>query len=74
MARHRSRPPCGLLRDGFKADIVVFNPDTMKALATKKNPKQYPVGIKHVVFSGQVVIQQGENTGALPGRAVRSAR
>ena len=67
-------PDRGLLRDGFKADIVVFNPDTVKALATKENPKQYPVGIDYVIVNGQVVIDNGENTGARPGRALRRGR
>ena len=61
----------GLLKDGFKADIVVFNPDTVKTHASKKNPKQYPIGIEYVIVNGQVVIDRGENTGALPGRALR---
>jgi N-acyl-D-amino-acid deacylase len=64
-------PDRGLLRDGFKADIVVFDPATVKALATKDDPKQYPVGIEYVVVNGRVVVDQGENTGALPGRALR---
>ena len=64
----------GLLRDGFKADIVVFNPDTVKALATKEDPKQFPVGIEYVIVNGHVVIDQGENTGALPGRSLRRGR
>ena len=67
-------PGRGLLRDGFKADIVVFNPATVKALATKKDPKQYPEGIEYVIVNGQVVIDCGENTGALPGRSLRRGR
>ncbi len=53
---------------------MVFNPDTAKTHATKENPKQYPVGIEYVVVNGQVVIDTGENTGALPGRALRRGR
>jgi N-acyl-D-aspartate/D-glutamate deacylase len=53
---------------------VVFNPDTVKARATKADPKQYPVGIEYVIVNGQVVIDQGENTGALPGRGLRKGR
>lgn len=64
-------PDRGLLRDGFKADIVIFNPDTVKTHATKEDPKHYPVGIDYVIVNGQVVIEQGENTGVLPGRALR---
>ena len=64
-------PDRGLLRDGFKADIVIFNPDTVHTDATKDDPKHYPVGIEYVIVNGKVVIQQGENTGLLPGRALR---
>ena len=73
-AQRLGLPDRGLLRDGFKADIVVFNPDTVKALATKDDPKQFPVGIEYVIVNGHVVIDQGENTGALPGRALRRGR
>ena len=64
-------PDRGLLRDGFKADIVLFNPDIVKTHATKDDPKHYPIGIDYVIVNGKVVIDQGENTGALPGRALR---
>ncbi len=64
----------GLLRDGMKADIVVFNPKTVKSPATASQPKQFPVGIPYVVVNGQVVIDDGEHTGATPGRALRFGR
>ena len=73
-AQRLGLPDRGLLRDGFKADIVVFNPSTVKTDATREDPKHYPVGIEYVIVNGQVVIDQGENTGALPGRALRRAR
>jgi N-acyl-D-amino-acid deacylase len=61
----------GMLRDGMKADIVVFDPDTVRSPATRTEPKQYPVGIEYVLVNGTVVVDQGEHTGALPGRALR---
>ena len=64
----------GIIKDGFKADLVLFNPDTVKALATKDHPKQYPVGIDYVFVNGEVVVDKGENTGATPGRALRRGR
>ena len=70
-AQRLGLPDRGILRDGFKADIVVFNPDTVKTHATREDPKHYPVGIEYVIVNGKVVIDQGENTGALPGRALR---
>ena len=62
----------GILRDGMKADIVVFDPDTVAARATFDDPKQYPVGVDYVLVNGKLVIDQGVHTGALPGRALRS--
>ena len=73
-AQRLGLPDRGILRDGFKADIVVFNPDTVKTHATREDPKQYPVGIEYVIVNGQVVIDRGVNTGALPGRALRRGR
>ena len=73
-AQRLGLPDRGLLRDGFRADIVIFNPDTVKTHATKDDPKHYPVGIEYVIVNGQVVIQQGENTGVLPGRSLRRGR
>jgi N-acyl-D-amino-acid deacylase len=73
-AQRLGLPDRGILRDGFKADIVIFNPDTVKTHATKEDPKHYPVGIEYVIINGQVVIDQGENTGALPGRSLRRGR
>ena len=62
------------MKDGFKADLVLFNSDTVKALATKDNPKQYPEGIDYVFVNGQMVVDKGENTGATPGRALRRGK
>ena len=70
-AQRLGLPDRGLLRDGFKADIVVFNPKTVKTQATREDPKHYPVGIEYVIINGVVVIDRGANTGALPGRALR---
>ena len=61
----------GLLRDGFKADIVVFDPLTVGAPATRAQPKQLPTGIEYVFVNGTPVIDQSRHTGALPGRALR---
>ncbi|MCI0438459.1 MAG: D-aminoacylase, partial [Chloroflexi bacterium] len=64
----------GILRDGMKADITVFNPGSVKAPATRSQPKQFPIGIEHVVVNGAPVIDGGRHTGALPGRALRRGR
>jgi len=64
----------GMLRDGMKADIVVFDPDTVKSPATLQQPKQFPVGIEYVLVNGSIVVDQGQHTGALAGRALRHGR
>lgn len=64
-------PDRGILRDGFKADIVIFDKHTVKTRATKSNPKVYPEGIPYVIVNGKVVIDQGRHTGVFPGRALR---
>ena len=73
-AQRLGLPDRGILRDGFRADIVVFDPDTVKTHARHGDPKHYPVGIDYVIVNGQVVIDDGENTGALPGRGLRRGR
>jgi len=61
----------GLLKEGLKADITIFNPETVKDEATFENPHQYPTGIPYVIVNGRVVIDQGEHTGAKPGEVIR---
>jgi len=73
-AQRLGLPDRGILRDGFRADVVCFDPETVRATATKANPRSYPVGIEYVIVNGEVVIERGENTGALPGRALRRGR
>lgn len=57
----------GILRDNMKADVVVFNPETVNSLATFANPKQYPSGIEYVFVNGKMVVEKGKHTGAIPG-------
>jgi N-acyl-D-aspartate/D-glutamate deacylase len=64
----------GLLREGFCADVVVFNPRTVADRATFTDPHQYPVGVDYVIINGQVVIEKGEHTGALVGKVLRKGR
>ena len=61
----------GILRDGFIADIVVFDPDTIESPATPQQPRQYPRGIDYVIVNGTIVVEGEVHTGALPGRALR---
>lgn len=60
----------GLLREGMWADIVIFNPKTVKNNATYGNPCQSPDGIPYVLVNGKIVIDEGEHTGVLAGRVL----
>ena len=61
----------GLLREGYWADMTLFDPHTIIDNATFDNPHQYATGISTVLVNGQVVIDAGEHTGALPGHVLR---
>jgi N-acyl-D-amino-acid deacylase len=61
----------GQLQEGFFADIVVFDPATIADKATFDNPHQLAVGMVHVFVNGEQVLNNGEHTGATPGRVVR---
>ncbi len=61
----------GMLKPGFYADIVVFDPDEVKDRATFSEPHQYAQGVMHVYVNGIQVLQNGEHTGATPGRFVK---
>ena len=73
-AQRLGLPDRGLLRDGFKADVVVFDAQTVKAPATRREPKQFPIGIEHVIVNGRIVVERGQHTGVLAGRALRRGR
>lgn len=60
----------GILRDGMKADIVLFDPLTVSGPASYPQPKRAPVGIDYIIINGQIVIEKGLHTGVLPGEAI----
>lgn len=62
----------GLLAEGYDADIVVFDPDTVIDTATFDDPRQPPTGIDWVIVNGQVVVENARHTGAAPGRTIRT--
>lgn len=63
----------GLLAPGAHADLVVFDPATIRDLATYTEPKREPAGVHWVVVNGQVVFDHGHHTGAHPGRLLHFA-
>lgn len=64
----------GVIRDGAVADLVVFDPATVRSTATYDEPRSWPVGIEHVIVAGTPVVTDGRHTGATPGRALRHGR
>src|SRR5262249_44189059 len=64
----------GVLREGARADITVFDPTTVADQATYDDPHRYASGIAIVIVNGEVVIDGGEHTGALPGKVLRFPR
>ncbi|GGB19299.1 N-acyl-D-amino-acid deacylase [Flexivirga endophytica] len=61
----------GLVREGYAADLVLFDPDRVTDTATFEEPRQQADGIDWVFVNGRPVIEAGERTDALPGRALR---
>jgi N-acyl-D-amino-acid deacylase len=61
----------GQLKEGFFADVVLFDPETIQDHATFTDPHQYSTGMVHVFVNGEQVLKDGEHTGATPGRVVR---
>ena len=61
----------GALEPKFFADVVVFDPATIRDHATFEKPHQYATGVRHVFVNGTQVLKDGEHTGATPGRVVR---
>ncbi len=69
-ARRLSIHDRGLLTEGYYADIAVFDADEIVDKATFEDPHQYAVGMKYVLVNGEVVVADGEHTGARPGRII----
>ena len=61
----------GLLKEGYAADVTVFNPEDVIDRAKFEDPHQYPDGIEFVIVNGEIVIEEGEHTGNLPGKVLR---
>lgn len=61
----------GALKEGYFADLALFDPKTIQDHATFEQPMQYATGMQHVFVNGQQVLKDGEHTGALPGKVVR---
>jgi N-acyl-D-aspartate/D-glutamate deacylase len=58
----------GQIREGFAADIVLFDPGKVSETNTFEKPKSYPMGIPYTIVNGVLVIDGGKHTGARPGK------
>jgi N-acyl-D-amino-acid deacylase len=61
----------GALKEGFFADLAIFDPNEIQDHATFEEPMQYATGMVHVFVNGKQVLKDGEHTGALPGQVVK---
>jgi N-acyl-D-amino-acid deacylase len=61
----------GIILEGAVADLVVFDPATVRSTATYDEPRSYPIGIEQVIVAGALVVADGAHTGATPGRGLR---
>lgn len=61
----------GMIKEGFRADLVVFDPETISDRATFKDPHQFPEGIDMVVVNGKTAVCRGALTGARPGMILK---
>jgi N-acyl-D-amino-acid deacylase len=60
----------GVLREGLKADLAIFDPATVRDLATFERPHQYAEGVAYVIVNGQVAFEGGKMTAARPGKVL----
>jgi dihydroorotase/N-acyl-D-amino-acid deacylase len=70
-AQRMRLPDRGVIKEGMWADVVVFDPETVRDLATFDNPNQLSEGMAHVFVNGVAVIADGKMTNALPGKVLR---
>jgi N-acyl-D-amino-acid deacylase len=71
VATRLSIPDRGVLREGFFADVAVFDPATIAEHSTFEQPHQLSTGVRFVFVNGTLVVRDGRHTGAKPGRALR---
>jgi N-acyl-D-aspartate/D-glutamate deacylase len=65
----------GLLREGYRADVTIFDPADFRDRATYTDPHQYPTGGRTtVIVNGVIVVEDATHTGALPGKVLRRDR
>ena len=58
----------GLLAEGYKADVVIFDPEVVEDIATHADARRYSTGTETVIVGGKISIESGEYNGALNGQ------
>ena len=61
----------GQLAEGYFADVVVINPETVQDMATYEKPKQYSVGFDQVLVNGRLVLNEGHQLEVYPGQVLK---
>jgi N-acyl-D-aspartate/D-glutamate deacylase len=64
-------PERGLVREGYFADVIIFDPNTVSDRSTYEQPEVLAVGMRFVIVNGKIAVENGAYTGALVGRALR---
>jgi N-acyl-D-amino-acid deacylase len=60
----------GMLLEGYTADLVIFDPETVRDNSTYSDSFKYPSGIEYVIIDGKISIKKGEYKGALNGKVL----
>jgi N-acyl-D-aspartate/D-glutamate deacylase len=60
----------GMLLEGHRADVVIFNPETVRDNATYDNAHQYATGVEYVIVNGKISVDKGKFNGTLNGRVL----
>jgi N-acyl-D-amino-acid deacylase len=66
-------PDRGEIREGYAADVVIFDPQKIADRATYEEPRQYPAGIEYVMVNGEIAVERGKQTSARAGKLLRRA-
>lgn len=62
----------GEIKEGYKADICIFDPDLINDLSSFEDPMIHPIGIPHVIVNGQLVVEDSECTGVMSGEGIKA--
>jgi N-acyl-D-aspartate/D-glutamate deacylase len=64
----------GVLEEGKKADLVIFDPESIEDTATHEKSRQFPKGIEYVIVNGVVTVEKGKHTNELAGKVLKHSK